>query len=90
MGNYPRAIDFFRWTIASLKGELSLERFGMAEITKPFCLGFLANCLAELGEFDEGLLPAKKGSFLQRRLMIRKALQVRMEIWGIFISSKGI
>ncbi len=30
MGNYPRAIHFWRWAIASLKGEQLHERFGMA------------------------------------------------------------
>jgi tetratricopeptide (TPR) repeat protein len=55
LGNIRRAIDFFRWTIASLKGELLHERFGMAIYPAYTTRSFLAYCHAELGEFDEGI-----------------------------------
>ncbi len=64
MGNYPRAIEIWRWTIASLKGELLLERFGMVGATGPINLGFLTHCLSELGEFDEGIGTGEKGIHL--------------------------
>ncbi len=55
MGNYRRAIDFCRWTIASLKGEQLHERFGTAGPPAGLSRSLLALCLAELGEFDEGI-----------------------------------
>jgi tetratricopeptide (TPR) repeat protein len=64
MGNYPRGIDFWRWTIASLKGELLHERFGLSAIPALYARGSLAFCLAELGEFDEGIGTGEEGIHL--------------------------
>ncbi len=63
-GNYRQAIDFFRWTIASLKGERLHERFGGLSFPAISDRGFLAHCLAELGEFDEGIGTGEEGIHL--------------------------
>jgi len=63
MGNYRRAIDCFRWTIASLKGELLHKRFSMSVLAAS-SRGNLAFCLAELGEFDEGIGTGEEGIHL--------------------------
>ena len=54
VGKYPRAIDLWRWIITSLKGDLLHERFDIGSVAAT-SRGSLAICLAELGEFDEGI-----------------------------------
>ena len=60
LGNYRRAIDFWNWTIASLKGELLHERFGMANFQSVASRAHLSRCAAELGEFNEGIGPGEE------------------------------
>jgi predicted ATPase len=55
LGNYRQAVDYFRRNVASLKGELIRERFGMAGFPSVTARAWLAWCLAELGAFGEGL-----------------------------------
>jgi class 3 adenylate cyclase/tetratricopeptide (TPR) repeat protein len=54
LGNYGRAADLFRQTIASLGGDLVYERFGMAAFPSVWARSWLALTLAERGEFSEG------------------------------------
>ncbi len=54
-GGYRRAMDVFRQNVASLKGELLYERFGQTGIISVFSRVYLVWCLAECGEFDEGI-----------------------------------
>jgi class 3 adenylate cyclase/tetratricopeptide (TPR) repeat protein len=68
LGNYRRAIDFWRWTIASLKGELMYERFGMSNFQASSSRAFLALCCSELGQFNEGIGPAEEGLRLAEAL----------------------
>ena len=53
-GDYPRAMDYFRWNATHLAGERAAERFGMFVLPAPFSLSFIAWALAERGEFAEG------------------------------------
>ena len=53
-GNYHQAIDCFRQTVASLKGEQIRERFGTAVMPAVSASIWLAWCHAELGAFAEG------------------------------------
>jgi class 3 adenylate cyclase/tetratricopeptide (TPR) repeat protein len=55
VGDYRRAADLFRRNISSLEGDLILERFGLPYLPSVLCRGFLAYCVAELGEFAEGI-----------------------------------
>jgi class 3 adenylate cyclase/tetratricopeptide (TPR) repeat protein len=55
LGNYARAVDIFRQTLASLQGDLVTERFGMAAFPSVWARSWLAWTLAERGEFVEGL-----------------------------------
>jgi tetratricopeptide (TPR) repeat protein len=61
LGNYGRAIQHFRMTVAALHGELSRERFGMMGLPAVLARRGLACCLAELGAFDEGFLVGEGG-----------------------------
>jgi tetratricopeptide (TPR) repeat protein len=61
-GNYARAIEILLQTMASLAGERSRERFGMAGLPAVFCLGELARSLAALGRFAEGIAHAEEAA----------------------------
>ena len=54
LGDYRRAVDCFRRNVASLKGELVHERFGMTGLPSVMSQTMLVSCLADLGAFDEG------------------------------------
>jgi tetratricopeptide (TPR) repeat protein len=53
-GDYRRAIDCLRQTVASLAGPRRHERFGRAMLPVVTSHAFLASCHAELGAFPEG------------------------------------
>jgi tetratricopeptide (TPR) repeat protein len=53
-GDYPRAIDCFAQTVASLDGARRHERFGEAFLPAVLSRSQLAICHAELGMFAEG------------------------------------
>ena len=53
-GEYRKAIDGLRWTIANLQGDLICERFGMTGYPSVLARGLLAWCLSEVGDFAEG------------------------------------
>jgi tetratricopeptide (TPR) repeat protein len=55
LGEYQRAAGYFRRNVASLKGELLRERFGMTGLPAVMSRTWLVGCLADLGEFDEGI-----------------------------------
>jgi tetratricopeptide (TPR) repeat protein len=55
LGQYSRAIDALRKNLDILEGDLLYERCGLAALPAVFSLAWLALCLAERGEFDEGL-----------------------------------
>ena len=54
LGDYRRAVDCFRRNIASIKGELIHERFGMTGLPAVMSRTWSVFCLADLGAFDEG------------------------------------
>ena len=81
VGNYRRAIDFKRWTIGSLKGELLYERFGMAAFQAATSRAQLARCAADLGQFDEGVSPGKEA--IQIAEAVNHPWSIAMAYWGI-------
>jgi tetratricopeptide (TPR) repeat protein len=54
-GDYRQADGFFRNVLASLSGELELERCGLPFFPVPACNALLAWALAERGAFREGM-----------------------------------
>lgn len=54
-GDYPRAIDAFRQTVASLTGDLARERLGLVNPPSITSRSYLAWCLGEVGAFADGL-----------------------------------
>ena len=55
LGEYRRAVDYFNRNVTSLTGELLRERFGMTGLPAVMSRTWLVGCLADLGEFDEGI-----------------------------------
>ena len=58
---YGRSADYFRRTIAALPPDLERERFGMAGLPAVYARAWLAWCLAELGDFPEGIARGEEG-----------------------------
>jgi class 3 adenylate cyclase/tetratricopeptide (TPR) repeat protein len=55
LGDYRRAMDCLRQNVAALEGDLRHARFGMAGLPSVHSRTFLVYCLAECGEFVEGM-----------------------------------
>jgi class 3 adenylate cyclase/tetratricopeptide (TPR) repeat protein len=60
-GDYRRAIDCFRQTVASLEGTPPHERFGLPNLPAVLSRAWLAVCYAELGMFAEGRALGEEG-----------------------------
>jgi class 3 adenylate cyclase/tetratricopeptide (TPR) repeat protein len=60
-GQYLRAIDCLRQTVASLHGAQRRERLGQTNLPSVQSLAFLAACHAELGMFAEGTAFGEEG-----------------------------
>ena len=57
---YREAEGFLRRAVHSFEGDLGRERFGLAGYPAVMSRWLLASCLAERGEFDEGLIHAQE------------------------------
>jgi tetratricopeptide (TPR) repeat protein len=55
LGEYRQALDCFGHSLALLHGEPIGERFGLPGVLAVLSRAWTARCLAELGEFDEGM-----------------------------------
>jgi tetratricopeptide (TPR) repeat protein len=60
-GDYPRAIDCLRQSVASLDGARRHERFGQTVLPAVLSRTYLAACYAELGTFAEGRALSEEG-----------------------------
>lgn len=60
-GDYRRAIEILRKNLDSLQGSLARERFGLAGLPSVLLRFHLVWCLAELGNFTEGIVCAQEG-----------------------------
>jgi tetratricopeptide (TPR) repeat protein len=60
LGEFWQAADLFRQIVASLQGDLVHERFRMAAFPSVWARSWLAWCLAEMGEFEEGAAVAEE------------------------------
>ena len=55
LGDYGQAMELARRNVGRLEGDLVRERFGMAMLPAVYSRTVLVWCLAERGEFDEGI-----------------------------------
>jgi len=60
LGDYPQAIDLLRQNLVPLEGALLREHFGLPGLPSVMSRVALAQCLAELGAFTEGLAHAEE------------------------------
>ncbi len=58
LGEYARAMDFLRWNVDSLQGKLMKDRLGGAGLPSVTSRTWLVFCLADRGEFAEGIVRA--------------------------------
>jgi class 3 adenylate cyclase/tetratricopeptide (TPR) repeat protein len=61
LGDYRRAMDSLSWNVSYLAGEQLRERFGGSGIASVLSRAWLAWCLAEVGEFPEGIACGEEG-----------------------------
>jgi tetratricopeptide (TPR) repeat protein len=61
IGEYQRAMACLRRNVESLIGEQLYERIGQGFLLSVFSRAWLVWCLAEVGEFDEGLSRGEEG-----------------------------
>ncbi|MBI3329284.1 MAG: tetratricopeptide repeat protein, partial [Nitrospinae bacterium] len=64
LGDYRRAMEFLRRNVEVLEGDLIRERFsrlGFAGLPSVYSRAYLVRCLAELGEFGEGIARGEEG-----------------------------
>ncbi len=80
LGDYAAAEGFLRKVIALLEGERSRERCGLTGFPAVMARWLLAECLAEQGQFDEGLAHAQEGLRLGEAL--DHAYSLVLAYWG--------
>jgi tetratricopeptide (TPR) repeat protein len=61
LGDYRQAHAPLRWNIEALEGERLQERFGMAGLPAVMSRTWLLWCLAEQGEFAQGIVQGEEG-----------------------------
>lgn len=60
LGNYPQAMKFLRKNVEFLQGDLIYERFNLTALPFAASRNWLIRCLAEVGEFTEGMIRAEE------------------------------
>jgi len=84
-GDYRRAIDCFRQTVASLEGARRRERFGQVILPAVTSRAWLVECHAELGTFAEGRTLGEEG--LRIAEVVAHPASVMLASWGIGLLS---
>jgi tetratricopeptide (TPR) repeat protein len=80
-GDYRRAIDSLRQTVASLKGAQHHERFGQVSLPSVQSRAVLAWCHAELGTFAEGRGLGEEG--IQIAEAVAHPASLMYAYWGV-------
>ena len=80
-GDYRRAMDCHRQTVAALDGARRRERFGLAILPAVFSRANLAWCHAELGTFAEGSALGEEGLRIAEEVAHPGSLMVAF--WGV-------
>src|SRR5262249_35850012 len=89
LGDYRQAMDVLGRTMEVLEGELRQNRLGMAGLPAVFCRTWLVWCLAELGDFAEGMARAAEGVQIAEAINHPFSLTVASVGSGIFYLRKG-
>jgi tetratricopeptide (TPR) repeat protein len=80
-GDYRRAIDYMRQTVASIDGAQHHERFGQVILPAVSSRAWLAVCHAELGLFAEGALLGEDG--LRIAEVVAHPGSLMYALWGL-------
>lgn len=89
LGDHRRAIDFLGRNMAVLEGGLIRERFGMHGIPSVLSQSWLVMCLAELGEFAEGIARGEEAVRIAEVVDHPFSLVVTLEGVGFLHLRKG-
>ncbi|HET7853153.1 MAG TPA: adenylate/guanylate cyclase domain-containing protein [Candidatus Methylomirabilis sp.] len=81
LGDYPRAMELLRQNVAALEGDLLCEQCGMAGFPSVLSRSWLAWCLAERGEFAEGIALGNEG------IQIAESAN---HIWSLIVACAGL
>ena len=84
-GDYRRAIDCYRQTVASLDGARRYERFGQTILPAVLSRAYLASCHAELGTFAEGSILGEEGLRIAEE--IDHLTSLMFASWGVGLPS---
>ena len=84
-GNYQQAMACFGQTVAALDGSLRHERFGQVMLPAVTARAWLAWCLAEVGNFAEGLTRGEEGCRIAEEAEHPASLM--MASWGAGLPS---
>src|SRR5262249_6989542 len=80
-GDYRRAMDCWRQTVASLEGTRRHERFGLPILPAVYARANLAACYAELGLFAEGRALGEEGLGIAEA--VDHPLSLMVASWGV-------
>ncbi|MGH7323574.1 MAG: AAA family ATPase [Candidatus Rokuibacteriota bacterium] len=89
LGDYRRAAEFLRDNVESFQGDLIRERFGMAGPHSVISRAWLVMCLAELGEFAEGMIRGEEGLRIAEAVDQPFSLALASYALGILSLRKG-
>jgi tetratricopeptide (TPR) repeat protein len=89
LGEYPRALDLLRSTVAALQGDLMRERLGLTNVVSVQARAALTGCLAELGTFTEGLATGEEGIRIAEAVDHPSSLIIAFQWVGLLYLRKG-
>jgi class 3 adenylate cyclase/tetratricopeptide (TPR) repeat protein len=89
LGDYPRAIDILRKNVASLEGDLLYERIGLPYLPAVFSRTWLVWCMAERGEFAEGMIHGEESVRIAEAIAQPWDLMVAYRSVGLLHFYKG-
>ncbi|MGH8057932.1 MAG: ATP-binding protein, partial [Candidatus Entotheonellia bacterium] len=89
LGDYRRAMEYLRMAAASLEGNLSCEPFGLGGPVYVASLNYLVWCLADLGEFAEGIASAEEAVRIAEALDQPEGLLLAYRSVGYLYLVKG-
>jgi tetratricopeptide (TPR) repeat protein len=83
-GDYRRAMDFLGQNVSSLTGHLIQERFGLPGMASVVSRSYLIWCLAEVGEFVEGIAREEEAGLVPApHLTTHWSRQGKPETWEL-------
>jgi tetratricopeptide (TPR) repeat protein len=88
-GDYRRAIDCFKQTVASLDGARRYERFGQVSLPAVLSRAYLAWCHAELGLFAEGRAWGAEGLRIAEAVAHPSSLMTASRMVGLLFLRQG-